>query len=58
MQQQYQVKISNRLSALENLDDNLDINRAWKNVIENIKFLVKVSLGYYKVIIIIMLSGM
>jgi hypothetical protein len=28
--EQCQVKISNRFSALENLDDDVDINRAWE----------------------------
>jgi hypothetical protein len=27
--EQYQVEIFNRLAALENLDDDVDINRAW-----------------------------
>jgi hypothetical protein len=27
--EQYHVKISNRFAALENLDDEVDINRAW-----------------------------
>jgi hypothetical protein len=29
--EQYLVEISNRFSALENLDTEVDINRAWKN---------------------------
>jgi hypothetical protein len=33
---QYQVKISNRFAALENLNDNEDINRARKSIKENI----------------------
>ena len=33
----YQIKISNRFVALENLSDSEDINRAWKNIKENIK---------------------
>jgi hypothetical protein len=39
----YQAKISNRFAALENLDDNVDINRAWKNIRENITLSSKVS---------------
>jgi len=27
-----QIKISNRITALENLSDNEDINRAWENI--------------------------
>jgi hypothetical protein len=34
---QYQVKISNRFTGLENLDDNLDINRAWETLRQRIK---------------------
>jgi len=33
----YQIKISNRFAALENLNDNDDINRAWENIKENMK---------------------
>jgi hypothetical protein len=35
--EQYRVEISNRSAALKNLDDYLDINRAWENIRENIK---------------------
>jgi hypothetical protein len=28
--EQYRVEISNRFAALENLDNELDINRAWE----------------------------
>jgi len=34
---QYQIEISNRFAALENLSDSEDINRAWENIKENIK---------------------
>jgi hypothetical protein len=34
----YQVKVSNKFAALENLDDDVDINR---NITENIKIQVK-----------------
>jgi hypothetical protein len=33
----YQIKISNRFAALENLNDSDEINRAWENIKENIK---------------------
>jgi hypothetical protein len=33
---------------LENLDTEVDINRAWKSVRENIKVLAKVGLSYYE----------
>jgi hypothetical protein len=44
--EQYQV--GNRLAALENLDMEVDINRALETIGENIKILDKQSLGYYK----------
>ena len=34
---EYQVEITNRFAALENLSDDKDINRAWENIKENIK---------------------
>jgi hypothetical protein len=37
VKEQYQVKIKNRFAALENFDDNMDMNRAWENIRENIK---------------------
>jgi hypothetical protein len=44
----YQIKISNRFTSLENLNDSKDINRAWKNIKENIKSSAKDSLGLYE----------
>jgi hypothetical protein len=35
--EQYRVEISNKRAALENLDDDVDINRAWETIGENIK---------------------
>jgi hypothetical protein len=46
--EQYRVEISNRYAALENLDDDVDINRAWETVRKNIKILAKASLGYHE----------
>jgi hypothetical protein len=42
------VEISNRFSALENLDESLDIKSAWENLIENIKTSAKENLGYHR----------
>jgi len=28
----YKIKISKRFAALENLNDSVDINRAWENI--------------------------
>jgi hypothetical protein len=41
----YQVTIKNKFAALENLDDNEDINRAWETIRENIRILAKESIG-------------
>jgi hypothetical protein len=30
--EQYRVEMSNRFAALEKIDDNADINRAWKTI--------------------------
>jgi hypothetical protein len=32
----YQIEITNRFAALEDLDGDEDINRAWENIKENI----------------------
>jgi hypothetical protein len=44
----YQVEISNRFTTLENSDDDVDVNRAWEIIRENIKISVKKSLGFYE----------
>jgi hypothetical protein len=48
VKEQNQVKITNRFAALENFDDNVDMNRAWENIRENIKNSAKESLGHYE----------
>jgi hypothetical protein len=45
---QYQDSVSNTFTALEKLDDEVDINRAWETIRENIKIVAKESLGYYE----------
>ena len=42
---EYQIKISNRFAALENLSYSEDTDRAWENIKENIKTSAKESLG-------------
>ena len=32
VRKQYQIEITNRFAALENLSDDKDINRAWENI--------------------------
>jgi hypothetical protein len=48
VRKQYQFEISNTFDALENLNDSEDINRALKNIKENIKILAQGSLGLYE----------
>jgi hypothetical protein len=43
--EQYWVEISNRLTALEYLDTEVDINRAWETLREIIRISAKESLG-------------
>jgi len=45
---QYQIAISNRFAALENLSDSEDINRAWENIKENIKSAAKDTLDLHE----------
>jgi len=48
VRKQYQMEISNRFAALENLRVSKDINRAWYNIKENIKTSAKQSLDLYE----------
>jgi len=48
VRQHCQIKISNRLATLENLNDSEDINRDWENIIDNIKTSAKESRCLYK----------
>ena len=45
VREQYQMEITNRFAALENLNDDEDVNRTWENIKENIQTSVKESLG-------------
>jgi len=45
VRKQYQIEISNRFAAMENLSDGDDIRRAWENIKENIKTSAKESLS-------------
>jgi hypothetical protein len=45
VKEQYQVTIKNKFAALENVDDNRDINRAWETIRENIRISAKESIG-------------
>ena len=48
VRKQCQIKISNRLEAMKNLNDSEDVIRAWKNIKENVKTSVKDSLVLYE----------
>ena len=48
VRKQYQIEITNRFAAFENLNDGVDINRAWENIKENIKTSAKESLGLHE----------
>jgi hypothetical protein len=41
------LKPQKGFSALENIDAEVDINRAWETITENIKISAKESLGYH-----------
>jgi len=44
VRKQYQIEISDRFAALENLSDGEDINRAWENIKESVRTSAKESL--------------
>ena len=48
VRKQYQIDITNRFAALENLNDDEDVNRTWENIKENIKTSAKESLGLHE----------
>jgi hypothetical protein len=48
VKEQYQVKIKNTFAALENLDNDVDINRACDSSRENMKASAAEILGYYE----------
>ena len=45
IRKKYQIEITNRFAALENLSDDEDINRVWENIKKGIKTSAKESLG-------------
>ena len=48
VRKQYQINITNRFAALENLNEDEDVNRTWKNIKENIKTSTKESPGVHE----------
>jgi hypothetical protein len=48
VKKKYQIAITNRFAALENLNVDDDVNTAWENIKVNIKTSAKESLGLHK----------
>jgi len=48
VKEEYQIEITNKFAALENLNADEDINRASENIKENIKTSAKESLGLHE----------
>ena len=48
VRKQYQIEITSRFAALENVSEDEDINRAWESIKENIKTSATESLGMHK----------
>ena len=46
--EKYQIEITKRFAALENLNVDEDVNRAWENIKEHIKTSAKESLGMHE----------
>jgi hypothetical protein len=44
IKKKYQIEITNSFAALENLDVDKDLNRAWEKIKENIKISAKMSI--------------
>jgi hypothetical protein len=47
VKEKYQVEISKRFAALENLDESFDINNVPESITENIKISAEDNLGYH-----------
>jgi len=48
VREHYLIEITNRFAALENLNDDEDVNRTWENIKENIQTSAKESLGLHE----------
>ena len=44
----YQIEITKRFAALENVNDEEDVNRTWEHIKENIQTSAKESLGLHE----------
>ena len=48
VKEKYQIEITNKFAALESLNVDDDVNRAWENIKENVKTSAKKSLGLHE----------
>ena len=48
VREQYQIEITNRFAALENVNVDEDVNRTWENIKENIQTSAEESLGLHE----------
>ena len=48
VRKQYQIEITNKFAALENLNNDEDVNRTWENIKKNIKTSAKESLDLHE----------
>jgi len=48
VREQYQIEITNRFAALENVNDDGDVNSTWENIKENVQTSAKESLGLHE----------
>ena len=48
VKEKYQIEITNRSAALENINVDEDVNRVWENIKENVKTSAKESLGLHE----------
>ena len=48
VREQYQIEFTNRFAALENLNDDEDVNRTWESIKENSQTSAIESLGLHE----------
>jgi len=48
VREHHQIEITNKFAALEDVNDEEDVNRTWKNIKENIQTSAKESLGLHE----------
>jgi hypothetical protein len=46
--EQFRVEVSNRFAALEDFNEEVDINSAWGTITDSTKISAKESLGYFE----------